>query len=221
MCPVFIFPDQSTGSPTDVMTTCILLHTPLALSTVIREQLCLLGSLYISSDSRRWVHWENLGPFMLSFGTCRKLLVDKEVQSIRCDCGPSHCNQPRECARIQERKHKRTHFRLFKGTFCFELYRRGSGSSNKRTSYAPDVPSWASQVQAERIRIFSSLSLSLFHLHIPLLSEQYGTLKERANWCGTGRWASKEKSWTFSVTGYFLWDSCDQNLSQAWLMFTR
>lgn len=46
------------------------------------------------------MYWENLGPFMLGFGKCKKLLVDKEVQSLRCDRGSCPCTQPRERACI-------------------------------------------------------------------------------------------------------------------------
>lgn len=41
---------------------------------------------------------DNPGPFMLGFGTCKKLLADNEVQSLICEWGPSPCSQPTEQA---------------------------------------------------------------------------------------------------------------------------
>lgn len=108
MSPVFIIPDQCIGSSTAVV--CISLHILLAPSAVTGEQLSLLGSLRISSGSGRWVYGENLGPFTLGFAMCKKLLVAKEVQSLRCECEPSPCSQPRQHVSIRESKHKGTHF---------------------------------------------------------------------------------------------------------------
>lgn len=123
------------------------------------------------------------------------------------------------CFYPREQAQRHTFLFMYMYMFCLELYWRRPGSSNKRTSYAPNVPGWVSQVQPERMWILNSLYFSVSHLHVPLLSQQFGSLKLRANCCGAGRQAYKKTSWVFNIGAYFWWDSCDHNLSQVWAMF--